>query len=55
MEACTIGAIFERKNGKPAVCVHCGYCVDYCPHGVLEYKEIEVEEFDSDKAKEVGA
>ena len=38
-EACTIGAIFERKDGKPTFCIHCGYCANYCPHGVLAYEE----------------
>jgi len=41
MEACTIGAIFERRNGKPALCIHCGYCANYCPHGVLGFEEVE--------------
>ncbi len=41
IQACTIGAIFERRNGKPALCVHCGYCANYCPHGVLAYEEVE--------------
>jgi Fe-S-cluster-containing dehydrogenase component len=41
MEACTIGAIFERSDGKPALCIHCGYCVKFCPHGVLGYEEVE--------------
>jgi Fe-S-cluster-containing dehydrogenase component len=39
IEACTISAIFERRDGKIALCIHCGYCVDYCPHGVLDYVE----------------
>ena len=39
MHACSIGAIFERKNGKPAVCIHCGYCVQFCPHDVLAFVE----------------
>ncbi len=41
VNACTIGAIFERRDGKIAVCVHCGYCVDFCPHGVLAMKEVK--------------
>ncbi|MGA1865611.1 MAG: 4Fe-4S dicluster domain-containing protein [bacterium] len=20
---------------KPMICIHCGYCVKFCPHGVL--------------------
>ncbi len=37
IDACTLGAIFRRKDGKISVCVHCGYCVEFCAHGVLEY------------------
>ncbi len=40
MKACSIGAIFERENGKPAVCIHCGYCVQFCPHDVLAFVEV---------------
>jgi len=35
-DACLIGAIFwEDETNKPMICVHCGVCVKYCPHGVL--------------------
>jgi len=44
--ACPVGAVFKRSDGKISVCVHCGYCVDYCPHGVLSYKDIEPGEKD---------
>ncbi len=35
-EECIIGAVFwwDEKN-KPAICIHCGYCANFCPHGVL--------------------
>jgi ferredoxin len=34
-----------RDDGKVALCVHCGYCAKYCPHGVLEFKDVkEMEE-----------
>jgi len=36
--ACLIGAVqLVEKTGKPSICNHCGYCVGFCPHGVLEY------------------
>ncbi len=41
VDACTLGAIFRRRDGKVSVCVHCGYCVSFCAHGVLEYSEAE--------------
>ncbi len=38
--ACTIGVVFwDDSNEKPVICVHCGYCVDYCPHGVMRMEE----------------
>ncbi len=40
-EACTIGAVFwDRENEKPIICAYCGYCVDFCPYGVLRLAEI---------------
>jgi Fe-S-cluster-containing dehydrogenase component len=41
-EACAIGAIqWDGENNKPDICVHCGYCVQYCPHEVLRLSEVE--------------
>jgi carbon-monoxide dehydrogenase iron sulfur subunit len=35
-DACLVGAVFwDREIDKPMICIHCGYCVAYCPHGVL--------------------
>ncbi|MDY6966757.1 MAG: 4Fe-4S binding protein [Halobacteriota archaeon] len=40
-DACIIGAVFwDDEIDKPMICIHCGYCADYCPHGVLELEEI---------------
>lgn len=41
-EACIIGAVFwDEEINKPMICIHCGICVKFCPHGViaLERKE----------------
>jgi carbon-monoxide dehydrogenase iron sulfur subunit len=39
-DACIIGAVFwDEETNKPTICVHCGYCTGYCPHGVLELKQ----------------
>ncbi|MFH1179462.1 MAG: 4Fe-4S binding protein [Candidatus Bathyarchaeota archaeon] len=36
-----MGAIFwDSERNKPDICVHCGYCVTYCPHEVLEMREV---------------
>lgn len=36
-KACLIGAvIWDDSINKPIICRHCGYCVKYCPHGVLK-------------------
>lgn len=41
-EACLVGAISLGKEGKPIKCMHCGACVAFCPHGVLELEEVPV-------------
>lgn len=42
-DACILNAIFwDEENNKPLICNHCGYCVSYCPHGVLAVEEKEV-------------
>lgn len=39
-DACIIGAIFwDDETNKPMICLHCGYCAHYCPHGVLKVVE----------------
>ena len=36
VDACIVGAVFwNDEKSKPMICVHCAYCVGYCPHGVL--------------------
>lgn len=38
--ACIIGAVFwNQEQKKPQICIQCGICVKYCPHGVLELKK----------------
>jgi Fe-S-cluster-containing dehydrogenase component len=40
VEACITGAVFwDGEANKPMICVHCGYCAGYCPHGVLGLRE----------------
>jgi ferredoxin len=35
-----VSAIFwDKEMEKPIICVHCGYCAKYCPHGVLALEE----------------
>lgn len=41
-EACIIGAVlWDSEREKPIICVHCGICVNFCPHGVLALEEVE--------------
>lgn len=41
-DACLIKAIFwNTEINKPVICIHCGYCVKYCPHGVLKFEKEE--------------
>lgn len=37
VNACIVKAIPWNKNeNKPLICIHCGYCVKFCPHSVIE-------------------
>jgi carbon-monoxide dehydrogenase iron sulfur subunit len=43
-EACIIGAVYwNDETNKPMICLHCAYCVDFCPYGVLGMRKREVE------------
>jgi len=47
VEACTVNAIFwDESLGKPIICTHCGYCVDYCPYGVIRLEVVEAGRLD---------
>lgn len=36
-KACIVDAVFwNQPENKPMICVHCGYCVKFCPHNVIE-------------------
>lgn len=36
-DACVLGAVFwDEEGNKPVICNYCGYCAEFCPHGVLE-------------------
>ena len=41
-KACLVGAISIGKEKLPIKCIHCGACVDFCPHGVLTMEEVPV-------------
>ena len=42
-EACLIKAIFWAEEiNKPMICIHCGTCSKFCPHGVLRLEEKEI-------------
>lgn len=41
-DACLIGAVcWDEGANKPMICVHCGYCAEFCPHGVLKVTKEE--------------
>jgi ferredoxin len=41
VEACDIGAVmWDSELEKPVICTHCGYCVGFCPHGVIALEEV---------------
>jgi Fe-S-cluster-containing hydrogenase component 2 len=38
--ACAVGAVYwDSEINKPMICIHCGFCVEFCPHGVLELRD----------------
>ena len=40
--ACIIGCVFwDEASNKPMICIQCGYCANFCPHGVLSVERIE--------------
>ncbi len=41
VQACTLRAVYwDEQANKPLICVHCGFCASYCPHGVLALEEL---------------
>ena len=41
VEACPIGAVmWDEETMKPIICTQCGYCADFCSHGVLAVEEV---------------
>lgn len=41
MDACLVGAIHLDAGKKAIICRHCGICVKFCPHDVLEMVEVD--------------
>jgi carbon-monoxide dehydrogenase iron sulfur subunit len=38
VDGCILHALFWNPvTEKPVVCVYCGYCTKYCPHGVIAF------------------
>ncbi len=35
-DTCPVNAITLTESGFPIVCIHCGLCTSFCPHGCLE-------------------
>ena len=46
-----MGAIYLDNTSTSFVCIHCGRCVDYCPHACLEMTATAA----TDMAKEVAS
>ena len=43
--ACILHAVYwNAETQKPLICIQCGVCAKYCPHGVLELKKDAVKE-----------
>ena len=42
VEACSLSAItMDEEEGKPLICVYCGYCEGYCAYGVLGVERLK--------------
>ncbi len=42
VSSCILQAIFwDEERGMPMICIHCGTCANYCPHGVLKLEKPE--------------
>ena len=42
VDGCILNAVFwNPKKNKPVICVYCGYCAKYCPHGVIEHNQVK--------------
>jgi len=41
IDACLVGAIHMDVDRKAIVCKHCGICISFCPHDVLEMRKID--------------
>ena len=40
VDGCILNAIFwNPEKEKPVVCVYCGYCTKFCPHGVIAHEK----------------
>lgn len=40
--ACILNAVFwDPTANKPMICIHCGECARFCPHGVLELERVQ--------------
>lgn len=38
--ACILKAVYWNNEAqKPLICIQCGICAKYCPHGVLELRQ----------------
>ena len=53
-EACPVEAITLSPSGDPIVCIHCGLCTRFCPHGCLEMVEVNEEAPLNDKSMEAA-
>lgn len=39
--ACPLSAIMmDEDEGKPLICIYCGYCRNYCAYGVLGVEQV---------------
>jgi formate hydrogenlyase subunit 6/NADH:ubiquinone oxidoreductase subunit I len=50
-----VDAIYLDETREPFVCIHCGRCVEFCPHDCLELMAVPLEPTAQKEAEELSS